>query len=91
MFFNHYTIQFTSDYQEKTGIMKCWQTTEKLNQKKNQHREKEINSASLASSQVEPFSRQAVNSITSEKKSCKRERLRAYLYFQSAVASLYLA
>lgn len=60
------------------------------NQKKNQHREKEMNSASLASSQVEPFSPQAVNSITSGKKSRKGERLRAY-FFQSAVAGLYLA
>lgn len=50
-----------------------------------------MNSASLVSSQVESFSRQAVNSITSERKSRKWERLRAYFYFQSAVAGLYLA
>lgn len=48
-----------------------------------------MNSAKLVSSQVEPFSRQAVNMITSEIKSQKAERLCAY--FQSAVAGLYLA
>lgn len=50
-----------------------------------------MNSASLVSSQVEPFSRQAVNSITGERKSRKGEWLCDYFYFQSAVAGLYLA